>query len=317
MTRRPPLSGLVVTATLVAVLATAPASMSLARFVDTAATTASFAADTLEPPTALAAIGGASVTLTWTPTVDTYATGYDVFRGTTSGGPYGAIGSVTPGSVTTTSDGPGAGTWYYVLRSVSGPWSSVDSTEASATVGAPVSTTYATCTTTAADTSGAGDNDGYQSNPGRACANDSSDATDASSGTGGTQSCGTGATPDTRKDRHRFWGFATGLPGSVSAINGIRLRADLGMNNNGGTTNVCAQLSWNGGSTWTTMQALTLSGAAEATYTFGGTGDTWGRTWSLGELSAANFRVRLINASSQTTKRFDLDFVAVSVTYVP
>ena len=39
-------------------------------------------------------------------------------------------------------------------------------------------------------------------------------ATDTNSGTGGTASCGTGAAPDTTKDRHRFWGFALGLPGT-------------------------------------------------------------------------------------------------------
>jgi hypothetical protein len=214
-------------------------------------------------------------------------------------------------------DAPAAGTWFYVLRSVYQSWSSVDSNEASAAVSPAISTGYAACTSTAADTSGAGDNDGYQSNPGRACVDDGSDAADAGSGTGGSGSCGSGSTPDTRKDRHRFWGFSTGLPGAVTSIDGIRVRADLGMNNNGGTTNVCAQLSWDGGTTWTAMQAVELATSAETTYTFGGIADAWGRAWTPAELDPTVFRVRLIDAASQATKRFDLDYLAVSVTYTP
>lgn len=309
--------GLALAAGLVAMVAIGPAPTSLARFTDAALSTGTLGSDTLAPPTALSATGGTSVTLAWTPTTDTYATGYDLRRSSTIGGPYASVGSVTPGSASTTTDGPASGTWHYVLRSTYQGWASVDSVPASATVVIPVSTSYAACTTTAADTTGAGDNNGYQSNPARACVDDGLYATDANSGTGGTQSCGSGATPASTKDRHRFWGFATGVPGVVSSIDGIRVRADLGMNNATGTTNVCAQLSWNAGTTWTTMQALALPAAAETTYVFGGTGDTWGRTWTPSQLSTTNFRVRLIAASTLTSKRFDLDYVAVSITYTP
>ncbi len=317
MTRRRSILALGLTVGLLASLAAGHASTSLARFTDAAVSTGALASDTLAPPTALGASGGTSVTLTWTPTSDSYATGYDVRRGTVSGGPYTSVGSVTPGSASSTTDSPGTGTWFYVLRSVFQGWASADSGQASAIVALPVSTAYAACTTTAADTSGAGDNNGYQSNPARACVDDSLDATDANSGTGGTQSCGTGATPATTKDRHRFWGFATGVPGTPRSIDGINVRADLGMNNATGTTNVCAQLSWDAGATWTTMKSVALTASAEAAYTFGGTADTWGRTWAASELSTANFRVRLIDASTQTNKRFDLDYVAVSITYTP
>lgn len=290
----------------------------LARFADATAATGTVIADTLAPPTSLAATGGVNVDLTWTATTDTYATGYALYRSSTSGSGYGLVANVTPGSAVATTDTPTAGTWYYVLRSVYQSWDSADSNQAWATVGTPTSTAYAACVSQAADTSGAGDNDGYQSNPSRACVNDASSSTDGNSGTGGTQSCGSGATPDPLKDRHRFWGFATGVPVSVTSIEGIRVRADLGMNNNGGTSAVCAQLSWDGGSTWTTLQSATLTGTAETTYTFGGTTDLWGRTaWTPTQLDATNFRVRMVNASTQTNKRFDLDYLAVSVTYVP
>jgi hypothetical protein len=296
-----------------------PPSMSLARYTDTAASTGSIAADTLAPPTVLAAVGGASVTLTWVPSVDAYATGYSVYRSATSGSGYVFVSTVSPGSATTTSDSPGTGTWYYVVTTTFQSWSSVNSNQASATVSAPTSTAFVKCVgaSNLADASGAGDNNGYQSNPSRACVNDSSFAVDSDSGSGGTQSCGTGATPDATKDRHRFWGFAFGLPGTVSSINGIRLQADLKLDAITGSHNLCAQLSWDAGTTWTAIKSVAMTAAAETSYTFGSTTDNWGHPWSLAQLNTTNFRIRLIDASSVTGRDFSLDYVALSVTYTP
>jgi hypothetical protein len=291
--------------------------VSLARFVDTASTLGTFSADTLAPPTALSATGGASVGLTWTPTVDGYATGYTLLRGSVSGGPYTTIASVTPRSASSTTDSPGAGTWFYVLRSVYHGWQSILSVQAGATVGTPVTTAIQGCTATAADTLNAGDNDGYEGNPARACVDDGSAATDSSSGTGGGSSCGSGSTPSSTKDRHRFWGYTFGLPGTVSSITGITVPADLGMNNNGGTTYVCAQLSWDAGATWTDLQSVSVSGNAQSTYTLGSATDTWGHAWTVGQLAPAAFRVRIVDASSQSNKQFQLDFVGVTVSYYP
>ena len=136
---------------------------------------------------------------------------------------------------------------------------------------------------------------------------------------GGTQSCGTGATPDANKDRHRYWGNAFALPGSVTSIDGIQVQATLKLNNNGGTSNVCAQLSWDGGATWTTIKSQDVSGGNSlTTYTFGSTSDTWGHSpWTLTQLNTTNFRVRLIDASTMANKDFSLDFVSVQVTSTP
>ena len=314
--RRP--SSLAVGLTLLLVLVV-PASTTLARLSDTAASTGSFAADTLNPPTSLAATGGSSVTLTWVASVDTYATGYALYRSATSGSGYALVSTVTPGTATTTTDNPGNGTWYYVLQTTFQSWSSVYSNQASATVSLETSTAYVTCvgTSNAADTTGAGDNNGYQTSPSRVCVNDSSFAVDTDSGSGGTQSCGSGATPDAAKDRHRFWGFAFGLPGTVTSINGIRLQADLKLDAITGSHNLCAQLSWDGGTTWTTIKSVAVTAAAETTYTFGTTADTWGRTWTPTQLNTTNFRLRIIDASTVSGRDFSLDYVAISVTYTP
>ena len=60
-----------------------------------------------------------------------------------------------------------------------------------------------------------------------------------------------------------------------------------------------------------------MTAAAETTYAFGTTSDTWGHTWSTTQLNTTNFRLRIIDASSVTTRDFSLDYVAISVTYTP
>ena len=294
-----------------------PATTTLARFTSTAASTGSFAADTLAPPTSVAAAGGATVTLTWVASADAYATGYGIWRSATSGSGYVLVSSVTPGTATTATDSHGAGTWYYVVRTTFASWTSAVSNQPTAVVTA-TSTTYKPCVSNAPDTTGAGDNNGYQTTPANACgASDAAYAVDPSSGTSTTASCGTGAVPDTTKDRHQFYGNVFGLPGTVAHIDGIRVQADLSLNAVTGTTTLCAQLSWDGGTTWTTIKTQAITVAAKTTYVFGATNDTWGRTWSLAELGPTKFRVRIIDASTIATRNFSLDYLAVSVTYAP
>ncbi len=291
--------------------------LSLARSTDSATETGSVTTDTLLPPTGLSATGGLTASLAWTATTKTWATGYHVYRATASGGPYSLIGTVTPRTTVTYLNSPAAGTYYYTVRAYYQSWESVDAGPVSAVVQAQ--TGYKPCVgaSNAADTVLAGDLNGYQSNPTRVCTDDSSFATDSNSGTGGTQSCGAGAVPDTTKDRHRFWGYALGLPASVTSIDGIQLRADLALNNTTGTTNLCAQLSWDGGTTWTTLKTQAIAVAAQTTYTFGSTSDTWGHTWTVTQLNTTNFRVRIVDASTLASKQFQLDYLAVQVTYTP
>lgn len=302
---------LALTSALAVAAAWTTAPVGLARFTSSAGVAGTMATDTLEPPTGLTATGGTAVALAWTPSADAYAAGYRVLRASVSGGPYTQVATITPGSASSTTDSPPPGTYHYVLRSYYQGWTSSGSNEAAATVtAATTSTGFEPCTTQAADTGG--DGDGYESSPGRACVDDSSFAVDANTGTSTSLSCA-----DPGKDRHRFWGFALGLPGSVSSVDGIEVRADLALNNNSGTNLLCAQLSWDGGASWTAAQSVPVASTPESTYVLGGAADTWGRAWTASELSAANLRVRLIDASSRADKDFRLDYVAVQVTYTP
>jgi hypothetical protein len=291
-----------------------PGQASLARLTDAATSTGSAGTDTLDPPTSLAATGGTAASLTWTATVDTYASGYDLQRATVSGGPYTVVASITPRTTVATTDAPTAsGTYYYVLRSAFQSWTSANSNQASAVVTLTPVTGFKTCTlgSNAADTGGNGN--GYEVTPNNACGDDAAVATDTNTNTNNVVSC-----TNTGKDRHRFWDFSLGVPAVVTSINGIQVRLDEGMNNNGGTNNVCVELSWDAGTTWTAPKTQSLTGGSLiTTYTVGAANDTWGRTWTPANFSNANFRVRLTDVTSQPNKDFLLEYIAVQVTYTP
>jgi hypothetical protein len=75
------------------------------------------------------------------------------------------------------------------------------------------------------------------------------------------------------------------------------------------------QLSWNGGVNWTAAKSTATLGTSELTYMLGSSTDTWGRTWTSGNFSNTNLRVRVIDVATSTARDFSLDWVAVRVTY--
>ncbi|HVN19645.1 MAG TPA: glycoside hydrolase family 44 protein [Dongiaceae bacterium] len=92
------------------------------------------------PPTTpsglTATAGNQQVSLTWT--ASSGATGYNVKRGTASGGPYSTIASPSANSYTDTSVTNGT-TYYYVVSAVNSSGESGNSSQASGTPNAPVS----------------------------------------------------------------------------------------------------------------------------------------------------------------------------------
>ena len=162
-----------------------------------------------------------------------------------------------------------------------------------------------------AQTSGAGDNNGYQTSPANAYANDSSVATDTNSGTNNNTSC-----TNNGKDKHRYANYNFNIP-ATAVIQGIQVRLDARADATGGSPKICVQISWNGGTTWTTAKSTTTLNTTEATYPLGSTSDTWGRTWTSSNFNNANFRLRVIDVASNMGRDFFLDYVAVNVTYQP
>jgi hypothetical protein len=295
----------------IAVLALGGSSIAMpgnASFVDQAQDSGNtLATDTLSPPTGLSATGGASVALTWTATTDTYASGHRIFRASSSGGPYSEIAHVTPRTTTTYVDSPGSGTFYYVARAYFQNWESVNSSQVSATVIAGSNTGLLNCSANVALSGG--DGNGFQTNAATACAHGGGFAFDDKSGSNSGTTCS-----DSGKDRHAYYNYGISLPAG-STISGIEVRLDSWTASIVGNPFVCVELTWNGGTSWTTAKmtpALTIS---EATYTLGAANDTWGHTWTTTELGNASFAVRITNVGPKD-RDFSLDWAAVRVTYV-
>ena len=175
----------------------------------------------------------------------------------------------------------------------------------------PVNTGLLSPTASAAVTSGSDDNNDYELNPANAFANDGLFAVDMNSGTNNNSSC-----TSNRKDRHTFYNYNFSIPGGAT-ISGIEVRTDGRADSTSGSPKFCVQLSWNGGVSWTAVKSTSTLTTSEATYLLGGLADTWGRTWSSGDFTNANFRVRITNVASNNSRDFSLDWVAVQVSYTP
>ena len=175
----------------------------------------------------------------------------------------------------------------------------------------PVNTGLLSPSAQAPVTSGSGDNDGYQTNPSNAFANDSLFAVDTNSGSNNNSSC-----TSNRKDRHTFYNYGISIPGGAT-ITGLEVRLDGQADSTSGSPRFCVQISWDGGTSWTTAKSTSTLTTSEATYLLGGAADTWGRTWASGNFSNANFRVRITDVASSSSRDFSLDWIAVQVSYTP
>ena len=166
--------------------------------------------------------------------------------------------------------------------------------------------------TNAAQTSSAGDNNGFEVGASNAHADGGGVGQDVNSGTNNNASC-----TDKGKDKHRFYDFNLNLPGGAT-VKGIEVRLDAFADSTSSAPKMCVQLSWDGGTTWTTAKQTSTLTTSQATYILGGPLDTWGRPWTQANLSNTNFRVRVIDIASTsggTSRDFSLDWIAVRVSY--
>jgi hypothetical protein len=154
-----------------------------------------------------------------------------------------------------------------------------------------------------------GDGNGYQTNPTNGYTNNSSFAVDTNSGTNTSTSC-----TDAGKDKHNYYNYGFTIP-SGTTIRGIEVRLDARVDNTSGAPKICVQLSSDGGATWTTTKSTSTLSTSEATYLLGGSADTWGRSWTNAQFSNTNFRIRVINVASNTSRDFSLDWISPKVYY--
>ena len=215
--------------------------------------TATFGTATLAAPTSLAGAGGTSATLTWVPSTSSGATGYYLMRSGTSGSGYTQVKTVTPVTPSSTTDAPANGTWYYVLQTYLQGWTQRQLQR------------------------GVGSSSARRRPPAyKGCASDQRGGDDrlrrrqrlpdqprqrvrAGRRGGDRQELGNRRhhrCTSTGKDRHRFWGYAFGLPASRQVDRRdhgpARRRARHAL---AGASAICVELSWDSGATWTAAQA--------------------------------------------------------------
>jgi len=147
-----------------------------------------------------------------------------------------------------------------------------------------------------------GDNNGFEQNPTCAYADGGCAAASIDNGTGNNA------------DRHIFYNYGISLPADAITY-GMEVRLDWRLDSTSGTNYMDVDLSWNGGSSWTSTKRDSTETTSEHTTVLGGPADTWGRTWSASDFSNSNFRVRVHAYSSYNTRDFYLDWIPVRVTY--
>jgi hypothetical protein len=174
----------------------------------------------------------------------------------------------------------------------------------------PVTTNWYYPTAQSAQTSGSGDNNGYEGTSASLLADDGVFATDTNSGTNNSTGCGNAG-----KDRHLVRDFSLALPVGKTTVTGFEVRLDAKVDSTSSAPRLCVQLSWNGGSSWTSAKSTPTLSTTEQTYILGGPTDLWGRSsWTASQFSNTNFRVRVASVASSTTRDFSLDVVGVRIT---
>ena len=112
-----------------------------------------------------------------------------------------------------------------------------------------------------------------------------------------------------------FSSYGLSLP-PTAVITGIqvRVRANDGSLNN---RKLRVSLSWDGGTTFTAPLATRnfRRNSALADYLVGGSTVLWGRTWTVAELSSANFRIRAVAPKANVASPVNLDCIPVTVFY--
>lgn len=158
-------------------------------------------------------------------------------------------------------------------------------------------TEYKSPTAEAATTGG--DGNGFEASPDNAFADGGGEATN-SNGAG---------------DRHLFFDYNPFDIPEGSTINGIEVRVDWYLDSTGGTNSLDVELSYDGGTSWTSAKSDITETNAEHVASLGGSSDTWDRTWDATEFSDANFRVRVTSSSTDGNRDFFLDWIPVRVYY--
>lgn len=107
--------------------------------------------------------------------------------------------------------------------------------------------------------------------------------------------------------------FSFGLSSGIT-INGIEVQAEF-QSTNANAGELQLSLSWNNGSNYTATKLDSVSGTTDATKTYGGAADTWGRSWSYSEFADGTFVAKIEGRGSGGGGGVRLDYFAIKVYY--
>lgn len=101
---------------------------------------------------------------------------------------------------------------------------------------------------------------------------------------------------------HTYSSFSQSVPGGNS-ITGVVVKLEVSGTTAAGAIGV--ELSWDGGTSWTSSKSTPTLTTTDAVLNLGGAGDTWGHVWTASDFSNANFLVRLTASPSSNTVKID------------
>ena len=102
--------------------------------------------------------------------------------------------------------------------------------------------------------------------------------------------------------QHSYGTFGFMVP-SNNTITGIAVKLEASGSTAAGTISV--RLSWDGGTTVTSLATTGTLTTTDAVYTLGGASDLWGRSWTPAELDNGNFTIELVANPSSNTIQVD------------
>lgn len=107
--------------------------------------------------------------------------------------------------------------------------------------------------------------------------------------------------------------FTFGLVSGYT-INGIVVNVEFSSTSWEYTAYVKCALSWNDGTNYTSDSAeQSVANATDETKTFGGSTNTWGRTWAVSEFANGTFRLKVYGRA--TVSLVKIDYITVTVYY--
>lgn len=127
----------------------------------------------------------------------------------------------------------------------------------------------------------------------------------------------------THTQQHQYYGYGFAVPAGAT-INGIVVTLEDAYRTAGGsnctrTGAISVELSWDGGTSWTSTGNFASLTASAADYNLGGVSNTWGRTWTAAEINQLRVRVRAraqqSGAGCSGTTSVYVDWIPVRVYY--